>query len=364
MWLKAARASRGWSQRDLALRVGVGQQTVSSWERGRTVPDPDLLQLVRSAVGAAPGKPPASAPAVGLPRLSGLPFKILDEYVFEAFCAELAAEVFPGAQVERFGGRGEEQHGIDVRVATQTGERIGIQAKRYDKYHPATFRAAVDALDMAEARVDRCLLWVTATVTVRVRQEVDKQPDWELWDAEDLAREVAGLDKDVAVRLVDRYFPGLREPFLGVSAPTPWETPDEAFDQFRQGDRYSHRWTLVGRADELERLAGFVSDDTADASMLGLLIGAAGAGEEPPAEGRVPAAGKGQVGGRCQGGSPGGALAGGIRAATRHWRPSRGCRRCAGVRSGAALLHHPRATSTARGEDPHGHPPLWPACRP
>ncbi|WP_327389237.1 helix-turn-helix domain-containing protein [Streptomyces microflavus] len=279
VWLKAARASRGWSQRDLALRVGVGQQTVSSWERGRTVPDPDLLQLVRSAVGAAPGKPPASAPAVGLPRLSGLPFKILDEYVFEAFCAELAAEVFPGAQVERFGGRGEEQHGIDVRVATQTGERIGIQAKRYDKYHPATFRAAVDALDMAEARVDRCLLWVTATVTVRVRQEVDKQPDWELWDAEDLAREVAGLDKDVAVRLVDRYFPGLREPFLGVSAPTPWETPDEAFDQFRQGDRYSHRWTLVGRADELERLAGFVSDDTADASMLGLLIGAAGAGK-------------------------------------------------------------------------------------
>ncbi|WP_159038265.1 helix-turn-helix transcriptional regulator, partial [Streptomyces sp. WM6386] len=91
VWLKAARASRGWSQRDLALRVGVGQQTVSSWERGRTVPDPDLLQLVRSAVGAAPGKPPASAPVVGLPRLSSLPLKILDEYVFEAFCAELAA---------------------------------------------------------------------------------------------------------------------------------------------------------------------------------------------------------------------------------------------------------------------------------
>ncbi|WP_405541011.1 helix-turn-helix domain-containing protein [Streptomyces phaeochromogenes] len=277
-WLKAARVSRGWSQGDLALRVGVGQQTVSSWERGRTVPDRDLLLLVQSAVGAMPGKP-STSPAVGLPRLSGLPFKNLDEYVFEAFCAELAVEVFPGAQVQRFGGRGEKQHGIDVRVVTRAGERIGIQCKRYDKYHPATFRAAAKALDMAEAGVDRCLLWVTAAVTVRVRQEVDKHPDWELWDAEDLARTVAGLDKDVAVRLVDRYFPGLREPFLGVGAPTPWETPEEAFDRFQQGDRYSHRWTLVGRIPELEELVGFVRDDTADISVLGLLVGAAGAGK-------------------------------------------------------------------------------------
>jgi hypothetical protein len=258
--------------------VGVGQQTVSSWERGRTVPGPDLLERVKSVLGAAPGKSSAS-PAVGLPRLSGLPFKNLDEYVFEAFCAELAAEVFPGAQVQRFGGRGEKQHGIDVRVVTQAGERIGIQSKHYDKYHPARFQAAVEALDVAEAGVDRCLLWVTASVTVRVRQEVDKHPDWELWDADDLARTVAGLNKDVAVRLVDRYFPGLREPFLGVSAPTPWETPEEAFDQFRQGDRYSHRWTLVGRTAELEELTGFVTDDAPDASVLGLLTGAAGAGK-------------------------------------------------------------------------------------
>ncbi|MFD9280295.1 restriction endonuclease [Streptomyces mirabilis] len=225
-----------------------------------------------------PGKQSAS-PAVGLPRLSGLPFKNLDEYVFEAFCAEFAAEVFPGAQVQRFGGRGEKQHGIDVRVVTRAGEHIGIQCKHYDKYHPATFQAAVKALDIVEAGVDRCLLWVTAAVTVRVRQEVNKHPDWELWDAGDLARTVAGLDKDVAVRLVDRYFPGLREPFLGVGAPTPWETPEEAFDQFRQGDRYSHRWTLVGRATELEELAGFVRDDRADASVLGLLTGTAGAGK-------------------------------------------------------------------------------------
>lgn len=278
-WLRAARKSRGWSQGDLALRLGVGQQAVSNWERGRTVPDRDMLQLVHNVLGAAPEKSPTSVPAVGLPRLSSLPFKNLDEYVFESFSAELAVAVFPGAHVQRFGGRGEKQYGIDVRVVTQAGERIGIQAKRYDKYHPATFKAAVKELDLAEAQVDRCLLLVTATVSVRVQQEAAKHPGWEIWDADVLARKVAALDKDSAVRLVDRYFPGLREPFLGVSAPTPWETAEQAFDQFQQGDRYSHRWTLVGRDGELEELVGFVQDDTADASMLGLLTGAAGAGK-------------------------------------------------------------------------------------
>jgi hypothetical protein len=134
-------------------------------------------------------------------------------------------------------------------------------------------------LDPGQAQVDKCLLLVTATVSVRVQQEAAKHPGWEIWDADVLARKVAALDKDTAVRLVDRYFPGLREPFLGVSAPTPWETPEEAFDQFRQGDRYSHRWTLVGRDEELGELVHFVKDDAADASALGLLTAAAGAGK-------------------------------------------------------------------------------------
>ncbi|MFF2805403.1 multiprotein-bridging factor 1 family protein [Streptomyces sp. NPDC058051] len=54
VWLKAARASRGWSQRDLALRVGVGQQTV----RGPRRPP----RRHRTRRGRASGSPTASGP--------------------------------------------------------------------------------------------------------------------------------------------------------------------------------------------------------------------------------------------------------------------------------------------------------------
>ncbi|MFB7782249.1 hypothetical protein ACFC1D_05995 [Streptomyces vinaceus] len=204
---------------------------------------------------------------------------VLDEYAFESFCADLALELFPGAHVQRFGSRGEKQHGIDVRVVTVNGERIGIQSKHYAQYGPARFAAAVKALDHAEACVDRCLLFVTATVSVKVQQAAANEPGWEVWDADVLARKVGALDPDAAVRVVDRYFPGHREPFLGISGPSPWETADEAFGRFGQGDRFSHRWNLVGRDAELGQIAAFVRGDAPDASAIGLVIAAAGAGK-------------------------------------------------------------------------------------
>lgn len=72
--------------------------------------------------------------------------------------------------------RGEKQHGIDVRVVTLNGERIGIQSKHYAQYGPARFAAAVKALDHAEACVDRCPLFVTATVSVKVQQAAANEP--------------------------------------------------------------------------------------------------------------------------------------------------------------------------------------------
>ena len=46
--LKAAREKRGWSQRDLASRLGIAQRHISGIESGKIVPRYDtLLELVR-----------------------------------------------------------------------------------------------------------------------------------------------------------------------------------------------------------------------------------------------------------------------------------------------------------------------------
>ena len=41
--LKALRKAKGLSQEELAARLHVVRQTVSKWEKGRSVPDADLL---------------------------------------------------------------------------------------------------------------------------------------------------------------------------------------------------------------------------------------------------------------------------------------------------------------------------------
>ena len=52
--LKALRKAKGLSQEELAARLHVVRQTVSKWEKGRSVPDADLL--IRLAEG--PEVPP------------------------------------------------------------------------------------------------------------------------------------------------------------------------------------------------------------------------------------------------------------------------------------------------------------------
>ena len=42
--IRQLRQERGWTQEKLARRLGVGQGTVSAWERGRAMPRPRTLQ--------------------------------------------------------------------------------------------------------------------------------------------------------------------------------------------------------------------------------------------------------------------------------------------------------------------------------
>lgn len=44
--LKIVRNKKGMSQRELAEKLGVSQQTIGSWEVGRTAPDPEAIKKI------------------------------------------------------------------------------------------------------------------------------------------------------------------------------------------------------------------------------------------------------------------------------------------------------------------------------
>lgn len=49
--LKLQRVKNGLTQKDLAVKLGVQQATVSSWERGVSYPSPHLMQKIEDMFG-------------------------------------------------------------------------------------------------------------------------------------------------------------------------------------------------------------------------------------------------------------------------------------------------------------------------
>lgn len=271
--IRAAREARGWDQAELARLLGVGQQTVSRWERGQSSPRGELLNQLRATLGLDAATTPPRRPL-----LDELPFNRLDAYQFEAFCEALASRLYPDAQeVLRYGVSGDAQHGIDIRVVAADGERIGIQCKKYEKFHPASFAKAVAELDRTRARVDRCVLFLSTRASAAVVEASDKLDEWTIWDSRTLSREVDKLPRDQALTLVDRFFPSMREEFLGVRTPSVWQTAEEAFPTSLSSPVYSHGFRLVGRTSTLDEMAAFAAGN--DGPRIAVLTGVAGQGK-------------------------------------------------------------------------------------
>src|SRR2546421_47085 len=65
--IKAARADKGWKQKQLAAELEVEPITISRWERGATAPDLDVLRLVARVLGKPLGYFIAESLAPALP---------------------------------------------------------------------------------------------------------------------------------------------------------------------------------------------------------------------------------------------------------------------------------------------------------
>ena len=286
--IRTARERRGWDQAELVRRltaagVAVSQQTISRWERGRTRPGGQHLIALSALLALTPPKKasdtPPSRPAVDVavrgdrPQLTQLRLNELSPEEFEGFAADLANEVFAPDRAVRFGTRGHKQDGIDVAVTHIDGSITGIQCKREQQFGPAKIRKAVAALQID---VRNCIIFLARAASPDARKETRRHPGWELWDADDLSREIRRLPRDKALRIVDTYFPGMRGPFLGMPAPGPWQDAAEFFGPLT-GDRvYTHRWPLVGQRDALD---GLVAAATSTENRVTALLGRGGIGK-------------------------------------------------------------------------------------
>src|SRR5215472_14945607 len=73
--LRRARSLKGWSQAELAAKVGSSFEMISRWERGITVPSPYYRERLCAALSKTPeqlglrGEAPGSTPAASAPHI-------------------------------------------------------------------------------------------------------------------------------------------------------------------------------------------------------------------------------------------------------------------------------------------------------
>ncbi|WP_276969209.1 helix-turn-helix domain-containing protein [Ferrimicrobium acidiphilum] len=287
--IKEERVQRGWTQASLAGRVPIGQQTVSRWENGKTRPhrnqvkrllelfelDPELLetwldQSRKSTKGELPRARPLNP---------DLPIGSLNAADFERFCRSLIKALRPAAEVFRFGDQGDRQDGIDLYAEEPNGIITTYQCKRYEQrtnFRPANVIAAMTANAIPASHH---YILLTRTATPGARKIVLGNPDWSLWDLEDIAEVIRrDLDLNARIQLVDRFFPNHREDFLGVPERGPWLTAEEFFRAFDDPLKLlNHAWSLVGRQQDVDDLTAFSTET--DTDRLALVIGPGGSGK-------------------------------------------------------------------------------------
>lgn len=280
--IRLRREALGLDQAALAAQLSVGQQAVSGWERGHSRPRRtmlgDLAHFLAVEEGALldAGRYLPAAAAVRLPvrpLTRALPLEELTEERFEDLLAELMTAMHPDGHASRYGGRGQKQYGIDILVAAGGMNLATGQCKRHREFGPAAVRKAI--MEVTIGAPKNYLFLSRLTATPAARREAGKHASWELWDGEDISRYIRRLPREQAVRIVDTYFPGHRESFLGIPASGPWLHPEEHFDAIRS-TIFNHDWSLAGRQDQLTMLVGTAYQ--ADATLT-FVVGAGGIGK-------------------------------------------------------------------------------------
>lgn len=284
--LARLRVAAGYTkQQELASALGVTQQSVSRWEKGLARPRsndiPVLERLVRAKenellVAAGYQVTPADIRAeTATSHDRPLPLSALPPETFESFCAAILHRMYKlrGGTVQRYGGTGHKQHGIDI-FATGPFGIHSFQCKRVNEFGPQKVHTAVaEQTYVADLKV----LLLSSVASPNSRGAMTAHAGWELWDREDITRRFHDLPLVDRLDLVDRYFSGQRLDLLGIDEAGPIQSPEDFFKPFLVSDRFfNHSWALVGRNEEVSQVVDCVQDDSV---VLTCLVGAPGSGK-------------------------------------------------------------------------------------
>lgn len=262
-------------QADLALRLGVSQQSVSRWEAGIQRPKQQQISEIASLLSLEIDDLMALAGYSQIAntgaRVEPLPVDRLDPETFELFCTDLIKMISASdVKVRRLGSQGHEQGGLDIEATTADGKVAGFQCKRSQHFGPSDVRNAVKAVSR---KCDTYTLILSRVASPQAADAIKAFPGWDIWDKDDLSRLFrTELTNDQKGRVVDIYFKGQRRALAGLDEPGPWLTAEEFFMPFEGRDKpFTHAWGLIARIDEVRALVDFArSKETV------LLLSAAG----------------------------------------------------------------------------------------
>lgn len=265
-------------QSQLAEMLNVKQQTVSRWEAGESRPRAEqvtelaaLLKGDRILLLESAGYTTVSS-TVSFDR--PFPVEALSDESFERFIQMLAELVFSEADVHGHGATGHKQDGIDVLATFPDGKRYSFQCKREAYFGPGKVR---DAVLEHTAQADKKFIALSRIASPQARDEMAKHANWAIWDKEDISRRIRSLASVDQKRIVRTFFRQHEIALLGESASSPWESPEEFFLAFEDGQLlFNHKWDLVGRQAELDELNAKLEDGL---SPVVFVVGSGGSGK-------------------------------------------------------------------------------------
>ena len=289
--IKTSRENLGLTQADLAIRVGVSQQTIARWERGNSTPSTAALEKLAAVLGledletqAAEERTTYAGVAItppARPLVGRLPLDELTPGDFERFTHDVVSAVYgDGADVHRVGGPGHSQGGVDVIAENTSDGRAIFQCKRVSRggrFGPAMVSRTV--AEAAETVADKRVLVLSRVASPQARQTA-RESGWDIWDHDDLVRLLqVTLSLERARRIVRTFFPGYANEFLGLAPTGPWLALEEMYAGQLEGDAFfSHAWTLLGRDAELAELTQWLESGEQGSPHL-LVVGPAGIGK-------------------------------------------------------------------------------------